>query len=243
MAMKRLLVTLVVAGFGVVACAGSETVNDEGAAPPRASSSPVGVETPVDSDAAVLTEDKTATAATPERASEIDEEPETERPPGRGSTTTTTIPCVDVGTFQGCPTHGGPTPGSDEDCTSANPVGPCQPRVVLWNSSTHSGPVYGELDRAEPGQEVTALATGFPAGSEVAFCFGELNAGCRIHTVQATDASGRATLVFLVPADAPPKEYVVAVCRCVSADDEIRATSQPLAVEGHSGREEGLSAT
>jgi hypothetical protein len=92
--------------------------------------------------------------------------------------------------------------------------------------------VHGELDRAEPGQEVTVLATGFPAGSEVAFCFGEVNAGCWIHVRQDTDANGRATLLLLVPGDAPPGEYVVSVCRCVSADDEIRATSQPLAVEG-----------
>jgi hypothetical protein len=33
--------------------------------------------------------------------------------------------CQDIGTYQGCPTHGGPEPGSPEDCASNQPVGPC----------------------------------------------------------------------------------------------------------------------
>ncbi len=139
-----------------------------------------------------------------------------------------------MGTFQGCPTHGGPAPGSAEDCNSAHSVGPCQPRVVLWNSSTHAGPEDGEVDRAEPGQEITALATGFPAGSEFAFCLGEANAGCRVYAVQGADADGSDGLAFLVPGDAPPGEYIVAVCRCVAAEEETRTTSGILWVVGSS---------
>lgn len=235
MAMKRLLVTLVVAGLGLSACGGSKTVNDDGAAPSRPSSAPEGVESNFDDDSAsLLAQEETAAAGTADRAPEIDEEPNRGRPALRASSTTTTTQCADVGTFQGCPTHGGPTPGSEEDCQSANPVGPCQPRVVLWNSSTHPGPEYGEVVRAEPGQEITALATGFPAGSEVAFCFGEANAGCLLHDVQQADSDGTATLVILLSAGAPPGDYVVAVCHCVSADEETRA-SQSLAVTNRSG--------
>jgi hypothetical protein len=34
--------------------------------------------------------------------------------------------CEDIGTFQGCPTHGGPAPGSPEDCAGTRPAGPCK---------------------------------------------------------------------------------------------------------------------
>ncbi|MCA1695188.1 MAG: hypothetical protein LC749_10905 [Actinobacteria bacterium] len=174
-----------------------------------------------------VAQEETAAAATADRAPKIDEEPNRGRAAPRGSSTTTTTRCADVGTFQGCPTHGGPMPGSEEDCRSANPVGPCQPRVVLWNSSTHPGPEYGEVVRAEPGQEITALAAGFPAGSEVAFCFGEANAGCLLHDVRQADSDGTATLVILLSAGAPPGDYVVAVCHCVSADEETPGQPVP----------------
>lgn len=235
MAMERLLATLVVAALGLSACGESKTVNDDGAAPSRPSSPSEGVEASFDDDSARLADkEATAAAGTADRAPAIDEDPNRGRPAPRASSTTTTTQCADVGTFQGCLTHGGPTPGSEEDCQSANPVGPCQPRVVLWNSSTHAGPEYGEVVRAEPGEEITALAAGFPARSEVAFCFGEANAGCLLHEVQRADSDGTATLVIQLSADAAPGDYVVTVCHCVSADEETRA-SQSLAVTNRSG--------
>ncbi len=209
---------MVVVALGLSACGGQEQSGAPaatGAAPAPSPSAPrIAPDEP-----AMGTDDGSTPSRSPVTTT-------TARHQARPSVTTTT-PCVDVGTFQGCPTHGGPAPGSEEDCNSTEPVGPCDLGVVLWNSSTHPGPDYGEVDRAEPGQEITAVAVRLPAGSEVAFCFGETNAGCRVYATQRADAGGTASLRFLVPGDAPAGEYVVAVY----VSEEIRTTSELLFVE------------
>ncbi len=224
--------------FALAACGGDGT-DDAGAAPSRAQA---GDQAALDGAPETTAGEAapTGSAATPTGpASDPDDGTDPSEPKSTTTTApvpsaprlTTTTQCIDVGTFQGCPTHGGPAPGSAEDCASTEPAGPCDPGVVLWNSSTRSGPQYGEVDRAEPGQELTGVAVRLPAGAEVAFCFGEANAGCRVYSTRQADSGGTASFTFLVPGDAPSGEYVLAVY----ASEETRATSQALFVETPEG--------
>ncbi len=223
---------VVLLALALAACGGDET-DDAGAAPSRA----LAGDTAALDEAPATTTVEVAPAgpgATPDPVlgpgpSAVPSGPEatTTAPVRAAPSPTSTTQCIDVGTFQGCPIHGGPAPGSAEDCASTEPEGPCDPGVVLWNSSVHSGPQYGEVDRAEPGQELTGVAVRLPAGSEVAFCFGEANAGCRVYAKGRADSGGTASFTFLVPGDAPPGEYVLAV----HVSEQIRATSPALFVE------------
>lgn len=237
----RYLATVMLAALGLAACGGDEAL-DAGAAPSsaRAGDTAAPDERPVDVTPELPRPTRTTTPAAPAvPASETggttstsgSEVTTTTAPDTEAPSTTTTTQCIDVGTFQGCPTHGGPAPGSVEDCNSTEPRGPCDPGVVLWNSSTHASPEYGEVDRAEPGQEITVVAVRFPAGSTVAFCFGPANAGCLCYGERQADSGGTASFKFLVPDDAAG-EYSVGVSVVAdSADEEIRATSEVLQVE------------